>query len=81
MRQLTGAIYYVGDMRKALGEQENLAAGMPEKVKSMRALLKKQVEDGRTTLGPKQANDAPITIEKKPGEKKRKAKNKNKKKN
>ncbi len=69
------------DMTKDIGEQENLAASMPEKVKSIQALLKKQVSDGRTTPGLKQTNDAPITIEKKPGEKKRKAKNKNKKKN
>ncbi len=62
------------DMTKDIGEQKNLAAGMPEKVKSMRALLKKQVDDGRTTPGPKQANDAPITIVKKPGG--RKSKNK-----
>jgi arylsulfatase A-like enzyme len=67
------------DMSKDIGEQENLAADMPEKVKSIAALLKKQVNDGRTTPGPKQANDAPITIDKKPVEKKRKAKNKNKK--
>jgi hypothetical protein len=66
------------DMTEDLGEQKNLAASMPGKVKSMKALLKKQVDDGRTTPGPKQTNDAPITIEKKPGEKKRKAKNKNK---
>jgi len=62
------------DMTKDIGEQKNLAAGMPEKVKSMKALLKKQVDDGRTTSGAKQANDVPITIVKKPGG--RKSKNK-----
>ncbi len=62
------------DMTKDIGEQKNLAADMPEKVKSMKALLKKQVDDGRTTPGPKQANDIPITIDKKPGG--RKSKNK-----
>ena len=60
------------DMTKDIGEQKNLAASMPEKVKSLRALLAKQVNDGRTTLGPKQANDAPITINKKPGGRKSK---------
>jgi len=55
------------DMTKDLGEQKNLAADMPEKVKSIKSLLKKQVEDGRTTPGAKQANDAKIEINKKPG--------------
>ena len=41
------------DMTKDLGEQKNLAADMPEKVKSIKELLKKQVEDGRTTPGAK----------------------------
>jgi len=65
------------DMSKDIGEQKNLAASMPGKVKSMQALLKKQVDDGRTTPGPKQANDAPVMIDKRPDAKKRKAKNKN----
>jgi len=64
------------DMTKDIGEQKNLAASMPEKVKSMLALLKKQVEDGRTTDGPKQANDVPITINKKPASKKGEKRNK-----
>lgn len=57
------------DMTQDLGEQKNLAAGLPEKVEGMRALLQKQVDDGRTTPGPKQTNDAAITIDKKPGSK------------
>lgn len=61
------------DMTKDLGEQKNLAADMPEKVKELKNLLKKQVEDGRTTPGVKQANDAKIEIEKKPGSGKKKA--------
>jgi arylsulfatase A-like enzyme len=67
------------DMSKDIGEHENLAASMPEKVKSIAALLKKQVDDGRTTPGPKQANDAPVDIDKRSGGKKRKGKNKHKK--
>jgi len=54
------------DMQQDQGEQTNLAARRPERVKQLRTLLKKQVNDGRTTLGPKQANDVIITIEKKP---------------
>ena len=64
------------DITKDIGEQKNLAAGMPKKVESMRALLKKQVEDGRTTPGPKQSNDVPITIDKKPRGRKSKTKSK-----
>ena len=60
------------DMTKDIGEQKNLASSMPEKVKSMITLLKKQVSEGRTTPGAKQTNDAPITIDKKPSAKKRK---------
>jgi len=59
------------DMTRDLGEQRNLAAPMPEKVKRMRALLQQQVNEGRCTPGPKQVNDVPITIDKKPGSRKR----------
>ena len=62
------------DMAKDLSEQKNLAADMPQKVKSMQELLKKQVDDGRTTPGAKQTNDAPITIDKKPRDRKNKKK-------
>lgn len=67
------------DMSKDIGEQKNLAADMPEKVKALKNLLKQQVENGRTTPGPKQANDAIITVNKKPSGKevnKRKKENK-----
>jgi arylsulfatase A-like enzyme len=64
------------DMTKDIGEQKNLAASMPEKVKSMITLLKIQVNEGRTTPGPKQTNDAPITIYKKPGSNNSKKKSK-----
>ena len=56
-------------MAQDLGEQTNLAASMPEKVKHLQALLQKQVDQGRPPPGPQQANDAPITIHKKPGSK------------
>jgi arylsulfatase A-like enzyme len=64
------------DMTKDIGEQKNLAASMPEKVKSMITLLKIQVNEGRTTPGPKQANDVPIIIDKKPRSRKSKKKSK-----
>ena len=57
------------DMTQDLGEQHNLAASMPSRVKRMRALLQRQVDDGRTTPGPKQTNDAPVKIDKRPGTK------------
>ena len=53
-------------MTQDLGEQSNLAAHMPEKVKDLRALLQKQVDQGRSTPGPEQANDARIVIDKRP---------------
>ncbi len=59
------------DMIQDLGEQTNLAASMPEKVTHLQDLLQTQVNQVRTTPGPKQANDAPITINKKPGSKRR----------
>jgi len=54
------------DMTEDLGEQKNLAADIPERVKALKDLLENQVEDERTTPGAKQANDAKIKIEKKP---------------
>ncbi len=69
------------DMTKDLGEQKNLAADMPEKVKSIKELLKKQVEDGRTTPGVKQKNDTKVKIDKKPSSNKKKRGRKNLKNN
>ena len=68
------------DMSKDLGEQSNLAKSNPEKVASLRKLLEDQVAAGRTTPGPKQANDAEIKIEKSPGAGGGKKKKKDKKK-
>ncbi len=59
------------DMTQDLGEQENLAGPMAQRVARMRALLQKQVDDGRTTPGPRQTNDAPVKIDKRPGLKNR----------
>jgi len=68
------------DMSKDLGEQNNLAASMPERVKGLKLLLKKQVEYGRTTPGLKQTNDVSVSFDKKPGAKKNVKKPRNKKK-
>jgi arylsulfatase A-like enzyme len=56
------------DMAKDPVEQTNVASDHPEIVAQLTALLEKQVADGRSTPGPKQANDAPININK-PNEK------------
>lgn len=69
------------DMTKDLGEQNNLAADMPEKVKSIKELLKKQVEEGRTTPGAIQKNDTKVKFDKKPSSVKIKRGRKNQKKN
>ncbi len=43
-----------------LGETKNLAASMPEKVASMKALLEKLITDGRSTPGAPQKNDVEV---------------------
>jgi len=48
-----------------IGETKNLYAQHPEIVAELTALLKKTVEDGRSTPGPKQQNDVPVDWEKK----------------
>jgi len=52
------------DMEADLGEQNNLAAKMPEKVKELRALLENQIAQGRSTVGAAQNNDVAIDVEK-----------------
>ena len=47
------------------GETTNLYAQHPEIVAELTALLKKYVEEGRSTPGPKQQNDVPVDWEKK----------------
>ena len=44
------------------GERTNLAADHPDRVAAMRALLDEAIARGRTTPGPDQANDVPITV-------------------
>ena len=43
-----------------LGETKNLYAENPRIVAELTALLEKAVDDGRTTPGPKEANDVPV---------------------
>lgn len=50
------------DMQNDPGEQHNLAADQPHRVKQMVHLLKKLVADGRSTPGKPQSNDAPVDI-------------------
>jgi hypothetical protein len=44
------------------GETKNLHTQHPELAAELTALLKKYVADGRSTPGPKQANDVPVMI-------------------
>jgi arylsulfatase A len=50
------------DMERDPGETHNLHKEHPDKVRELMALLKKQVEDGRSTPGAKQTNDVPVDI-------------------
>lgn len=51
-------------MKKDIGEKHNVQAEFPDKVRELRALLEKQIADGRSTPGPKQKNDAEVVIDK-----------------
>ena len=61
-------------MEKDLGESKNLHLEHPEKVKELRALLEKQIADGRTTPGPRQMNDVDQVVIDKMDKSKRKKK-------
>jgi len=50
------------DMQEDPGEQRNLYAEQPERVKEMVGRLKKLVAAGRSTPGPEQANDVDVDI-------------------
>jgi len=50
------------DMGRDIGEQENLVNDYPEKVEELIGLLESYVENGRSTPGAIQSNDAPIDI-------------------
>jgi arylsulfatase A len=50
------------DLNNDLHEDHNLAAEHPARVKKMVALLRQQVENGRSTPGPKLKNDKNVKI-------------------
>ncbi|MAB90974.1 MAG: arylsulfatase [Planctomycetes bacterium] len=52
------------DMEQDLGEQKNLAAEMPAKVKALRKMLDEDIKLGRSTSGPRQKNDVAIVVDK-----------------
>jgi len=52
------------DMAADLGERTNLADSRPEDVRRLSGLLDRLVADGRSTAGPRQANDAAVTVRK-----------------
>lgn len=54
------------DLSRDSSEQDNQQARQPDRVKRMRAQLEKIVADGRSTPGPRQANDAEVDIFKAP---------------
>lgn len=53
------------NLAEDLGEKDNLAGKHPEKVASLLALLQSHVDQGRSTPGARQDNDAPIDLWKK----------------
>lgn len=50
------------NLREDVGEQRNLQAQQPERVRRMVARLRQIVNEGRSTPGPRQANDAEIDL-------------------
>ncbi|WP_372897781.1 arylsulfatase [Stieleria sp.] len=50
------------DLASDPGEENNLIAEHPDRVKEMKAMLRKAIDDGRTTPGEKLANDAEIVM-------------------
>ena len=53
------------DLETDIAEQHNVQADHPEVVKELTDLLKRYVEEGRSTPGPKLQNDAHIQLRKK----------------
>jgi arylsulfatase A len=57
------------DLAADPGETTNLAEKHPDRVAAMTTMLKRDIDRGRTTPGPDQANDVPITMIKPSGRK------------
>jgi arylsulfatase A-like enzyme len=64
---IAGPVPGLYNMAEDEGETKNLAAQHPELVTELTVLLKKQIDDGRSTPGPKQTNDVPVELNKKNG--------------
>lgn len=62
--QPDGPFYQLYDMTADLGEQNNLVVAERDKATEMRELLDQLLSRGRSTPGPKQNNDAEITVDK-----------------
>jgi arylsulfatase A len=58
------------DLAADPGEKTNLIAAQPERAAAMKAALQDLVARGRSTPGPAAANDVPVVLVKKPGNKK-----------
>ena len=52
------------DLSTDIGETKNVQSGRPDIVEQMSRLLNETIANGRSTPGPKQANDAPIVVNK-----------------
>ncbi len=50
------------DLRKDLPQQHNVSAEHPEVVTELIVLLEKYISEGRSTPGPRQANDVPVIL-------------------
>ena len=50
------------DLAADPGETTNLATTHPDRIAAMTSLLQRDIDRGRTTPGPDQPNDVPITM-------------------
>ncbi len=50
------------DLASDPGEQNNLLEAHPDRVEKMKAMLRKAIDDGRTTPGDKLANDVEVVM-------------------
>ncbi|MBM3881365.1 MAG: arylsulfatase [Verrucomicrobia bacterium] len=56
----TGTAAHLYNLATDLGETTNLAAAQPQRVATLTALLEELIQNGRSTPGPAQTNDAPL---------------------
>ncbi|MEM9346893.1 MAG: arylsulfatase [Planctomycetota bacterium] len=55
-----GKPFQLYNLREDRGEQNNLVDIAPQRTRAMRQALMETIENGRSTRGPKQANDVPV---------------------